>query len=147
MDNEVEKKDFRSPKEIMLQQPIKTVDSAEAIQIRKLASLQNLKNEDVVVIAKIFCGDQLERLNVKKQMVILEFNSCLNSGKQNSNKNTSYSIQNLTNGFKGQVFKTGEKTFKTDFIQLSQGVNKIELQYYSKDKQHHRQSLEIVSGS
>lgn len=146
VDTEAEKKEARTPKEIMSQSQTRMVQSTEHLG-RKVASLQNTARDEQTIKTKFFCGNQEERINVKRQMIILEFNSCLNLKSGGLAKGSSYSIQNLTNGFKGQVFQTNKKTFKTDFIQLSSGINKIELQYYSKDKQYYKQSLEIISGS
>ncbi len=56
-------------------------------------------------------------------------------------------IKNESNGFKAQTFKTSEKNFKTDFIQLNNGTNKLSIESILKDGQKRVQSLEIISGS
>jgi hypothetical protein len=56
-------------------------------------------------------------------------------------------IKNETNGFKAQVFKTVGKNYRTDFIQMSNGTNKLSIESILKDGQKRVQSLEIISGS
>jgi hypothetical protein len=56
-------------------------------------------------------------------------------------------IENQSNGFKAQVFKLEANNFKTDYIQLNEGLNKLKLEVILKDGQKLAESLEILSGS
>ena len=79
---------------------------------------------------------------VSKRLVMLNFKICrdLKAVQQ-------LSIENQSNGFKAQIFTLETKSFKTDYIQLNEGVNKLKLEAVLKDGQKLVESLEILSGS
>ena len=109
---------------------------------RSPAAIENSKNE--ILKAEIFC-EKKEKLRFKKvsqSLVMLSLNVCkdLKSARH-------IWIKNETNGFKAQLFKIGEKNFRTDFIQLNPGTNKLLVETVLKDGQKTSQSLEIISGS
>jgi hypothetical protein len=75
-------------------------------------------------------------------MVMLNFRLC----KQAKLIDT-VSVLNETNGFRAQIFKSHDSKFKTDYIQLNSGSNKIIVEVILKDGQKNVDSLEILSGS
>ncbi len=109
---------------------------------RDPAAVQSQKTE--VLKADLFCENK-ERARFKKvsqTLLMLNLNVCteLKSSRH-------IWIKNVTNGFKAQVFKTGAKDYRTDFIQLSSGNNKLLIEAVLKDGQKRTHSLEIISGS
>lgn len=134
----------RSPAEILTairpdEEPLFNSD----IHVKRMpAATNNMKNE--MVKADVFCGnsEQNRFKKVAQPLVMLNLNVCatLKSARH-------IWIKNQTNGFKAQVFKMSEKNFRTDFIQLSLGTNKLLIESVLKDGQKRVQSLEIISGS
>lgn len=92
-----------------------------------------------------FCNHSLDDSRserIPKSMVMLNFKLC----KENKLIDK-ISIKNETNGFRAQVFKTDNFKFKTDYIQLNSGSNRIMVEVILKDGQKNVDSLEILSGS
>ena len=92
-----------------------------------------------------FCNHSLEgnkSEKIAKSMVMLNFKLCKPSKLINS-----ISVLNETNGFRAQIFKAENSNFKTDYIQLNSGTNKILVEVILKDGQKNTDSLEILSGS
>lgn len=56
-------------------------------------------------------------------------------------------LENQSNGFKAQIFRMADSSFKTDYIQLSEGLNRLRFEVVLKDGQKYEESLEILSGS
>lgn len=56
-------------------------------------------------------------------------------------------IENQSNGFRAQIFRMEDQSFKTDYIQLNEGMNRLKLQVVLKDGQKREESLEILSDS
>lgn len=94
--------------------------------------------------ADVFCSanSRARFKKVPQSLVMLDLNICTSP-----KSNRHIWVKNLTNGFKAQVFKTGETQFRTDFIQLSPGNNRVIIESVLKDGQKRSQSLEIISGS
>jgi len=92
----------------------------------------------------IFCasGGKARFKKVPQPLVMLDLNIC-----ETLKSERHIWVKNLTNGFKAQVFKTGNKNFRTDFIQLNSGNNRVIIESVLKDGQKRTQSLEILSGS
>ncbi len=90
----------------------------------------------------IFCKPENLSANLKTHLAALELSSCVElKGKYQ------LWIKNETNGFRAHVFKVELGKFKTDFIQLKHGTNKIVFEGILKDGQKIVQTLEIISGS
>lgn len=109
---------------------------------RQPAAVDSEKRETLKV--DIFCDSSVKARfkKVPQPLVMLDLNFC------ESLKSTRHVwIKNMTNGFKAQVFKTGDRKFRTDFIQLNSGNNKVVIESILKDGQKRTQSLEIISGS
>lgn len=94
--------------------------------------------------ADIFCHNKSKARfkKVSQSLVMLDLNLC-----EALKSNRHIWVKNATNGFKAQVFVTSEKNFRTDFIQLNPGNNKVLIESVLKDGQKRTQSLEIISGS
>lgn len=92
-----------------------------------------------------FCNHSLEgskSAKISKSMVMLNFKLC-----KQAKVIESIAIKNETNGFRAQIFKSPDAKFKTDYIQLNSGPNKIIVEVILKDGQKNVDSLEILSGS
>lgn len=98
------------------------------------------QDQKLAIIA--FCDPKTLHLKSTTHLLMLELTSCLPLKEKYLLR-----IKNETNGFKAQVFKVNSKKFKTDFIQLNQGINKILLEGVLKDGQKIVQTLEILSAS
>ncbi len=109
---------------------------------RQPSSVAEIKNE--LISVNLFCDDQAQQQqkSSKDQLVMLNLNVC-----EDSKATKSISITNVTNGFKAQIFKMSAKNYRTDFIQLSKGVNILTIESVLKDEQKRVQTLEILSGS
>ena len=79
---------------------------------------------------------------VGKSFVMISFKMC-----SKPKLITNVAIENQSNGFKAQIFKVENDKFKTDYIQLNNGVNQLKLEVVLKDGQKLEESLEILSGS
>ena len=106
-----------------------------------LDSQKKLNAQQNMALA-IFCDAKNLRLDSASQLLTLELTSCSNLKEKNQ-----LWIKNETNGFKAQIFTISAKKFKTDFIQLNRGLNKLSLLGVLKDGQKIEQTLEILSGS
>lgn len=91
---------------------------------------------------KVFCDPVELKVRSEKSLLMLEVSSC----KELNGKHQLW-VKNISNGFKAQVFKISGQNFRTDFLQLNDGVNKIEIEGILKDGQKIVQTLEIQSGS
>ena len=93
---------------------------------------------------EFFCrpGTKVTQEKVGKSLVMISFKMCPKP-KLISN----VTIENQSNGFKAQIFKVENDKFKTDYIQLNNGVNRLKLEVVLKDGQKLEESLEILSGS
>jgi hypothetical protein len=137
-----EKISARTPAEILKDAPSSKslLENEEAL--RMPASIETTHSE--MINAEIFCQKNEDALFKKsmKSLVMLNFKVCPDL------KSTRHVwIKNETNGFRAQIFKNGNKKFRTDFIQLNTGVNKLVIEAVLKDGQKRVQSLEIISGS
>lgn len=124
------------------------VDSPNAISVvnfaqkRRPAAVDNQK-EMLNLSNPLFCettSSTTPKFNHGSSRVLVEFSIC--------EKNQIYkelTLINETNGFKAQLFKLPNKTLKTDYVQLSEGVNKIRFEIVSKDGQKRIEWLEITS--
>jgi hypothetical protein len=79
---------------------------------------------------------------VSKRLIMLNFKIC-----REMKAVQQLNIVNQSNGFKAQIFALESQSFKTDYIQLNEGVNKLKLEAVLKDGQKLVESLEILSGS
>lgn len=97
-----------------------------------------------ILTKDFFCGPQakLSQDHVGKSLVMISFRLC---PKLNLIQNMV--LENQSNGFKAQIFKLEKNQFKTDFIQLNNGINYLKLEVVLKDGQKLQESLEILSGS
>ena len=97
-----------------------------------------------VLTKEFFCrpGAKVVQEKVGKSLVMISFRMCPKP-KFISN----VTIENQSNGFKAQIFKVENDKFKTDYIQLNNGVNRLKLEVVLKDGQKLEESLEILSGS
>lgn len=141
-DADVSTTNMLSPKQMMSDIPV-NLEKSKSLSQRSLASINLDFNSDAMLKINVFCSDKLPSIFFKKNLAILQIDTC----NKELTKAQNLQIINLTNGYKGQVFKVGTKKFKTDFIQLSNGINQIEIIFYTKDRQRLIQTLEITSGS
>ena len=83
--------------------------------------------------------------SVGRRLVMLDFKLCpeLESLAQKE----SFKLENTSNGFKAQIFRIDRNNFKTDYIQLNEGLNKLSFEVVLKDGQKRIESLDILSGS
>lgn len=109
---------------------------------RNPAALEAERKETLKV--DIFCsGNGKARFKkVPHSLVMLDLNIC-----EALKSERHVWVKNNTNGFKAQVFKTGNQNYRTDFIQLNSGSNSLLIESVLKDGQKRTQSLEILSGS
>lgn len=122
---------------------VKSAQGQTAIKLRQPAAVEKtVKNKNSKV--KIFCDSNPLKLNSDKSLLMLEITSCREL--YGSKKNQLW-VRNISNGFKAQIFRTSRDSFRTDFLQLNPGANKIEIQGILKDGQKIVQTLEIQSGS
>ena len=93
-----------------------------------------------------FCNHSLDSKTasskVSKNLVMLNFKLC-----KDQKKIATVSLMNKTNGFKAQIFQPNLESYKTDYIQLSEGSNNIVVEVVLKDGQISRESLVILTGS
>jgi len=115
----------------------------QTVTLRKPASIDSRKIQTDSLKVKIFCDKHSPQIFSQKSLVMLELGSC----KELYGTKRQLWVKNISNGFKAQVFKTKEQIFRTDFLQLNSGSNKIEVQGVLKDGQMVTETLEIQSGS
>lgn len=102
---------------------------------------------DLTLSTQFFCKHQKELVvkptqKVKKNMVMLSFKICLDEKQIQS-----VTLLNETNGFRAQIFKHDLGHYKTDYIQLNEGSNKVSAEVVLKDGQKSLDSLVILTGS
>ncbi len=100
---------------------------------------------DSLALNKDFFCKSLENVNqhkMAKNMVMINFRLCHEVKLINT-----IALENLSNGFNAQIFKIEDNKFKTDYIQLNNGLNRLRLEIILKDGQKLSESLEILSGS
>jgi len=112
---------------------------------RNVASVSSAGSSQVLT-QSFFCNHSTETktltTSVDSPLVMLDFKICRDL------KNVeSVSLFNQTNGFKAHIFKTDNFSYKTDFIQLDKGTNKITVEVVLKDGQKKQDSLVILTGS
>lgn len=90
----------------------------------------------------IFCNPESLKAAFKTHLAALELSSCVELKEKHQ-----LWVRNDTNGFRAHVFNVERGKFKTDFIQLKHGNNKIVLEGILKDGQKIVQTLDIISGS
>ncbi len=106
------------------------------------AALENPKSNMLKIDLLCDANEKVRFKKVSQSLVMININLC-----ESLKSNRHIWIKNATNGFNAQIFKTGEKNFRTDFIQMNPGNNKLVIEMVLKDGQKRVQSLEIISGS
>lgn len=86
--------------------------------------------------------DSPKQNKVNKRLVMVSFKIC-----KDLKNFSSVTLENQSNGFKAQIFKLEKNKYKTDYIQLNEGLNQLRLEAVLKDGQKLEESLEILSGS
>ncbi len=141
----------KSLNEILTESPVKKRTPDELFNERLPAAVEAATNDSTPSLEKksqdqlkvqIFCDSENLKLKSAKYLVMLELSSCIPLQEKHQ-----LWVKNETNGFKAQIFKTESEKFKTDFIQLNKGMNKVILEGILKDGQKIVQTLEILSGS
>jgi hypothetical protein len=112
---------------------------------RTVASVSS-SGSSQVLNQNFFCNHSVDAKSmtatVDSELVMVNFKICRNL------KNVeNITLSNQTNGFKAHIFKTDNFTYKTDFIQLDKGSNKIMVEVVLKDGQKKQDSLVILTGS
>jgi hypothetical protein len=115
-------------------------------QFKRIPANANVSSETSLV-AQFFCKQEKPLLlkpteKVKNNMVMLSFKICLDDKQIQS-----VTILNETNGFRAQIFKHNLGQYKTDYIQLNEGSNKVSAEVVLKDGQKSSDSLVILTGS
>jgi len=110
-------------------------------KLEPVGSSSSRKKEQKLAL-KIFCVPGDLKINSDQHLVMLELSSCADLKEKHQ-----LWVKNETNGFKAQIFRLEDSKFKTDFIQLNKGANKLSLEGILKDGQKVVQTLEILSGS
>lgn len=134
-----------APRTVASTYPIAVNDAAELklVQKRKISSLG--KADSLSIAKDFFCNNAEAKSisnKINQNMVILNFHICLDAKQVDT-----VAIENVSNGFKAHIFKIEDNKFKTDYIQLNNGVNILKLEAVLKDGQKIEDSLEILSGS
>lgn len=120
---------------------------------RSVASIPNEKpklipttSDNHVLAKELFCSEDgkksVTKKSIKENRLVMKFSLCKALGNFES-----IHMVNESNGFRAQIFKLSQKQFKTDYVQLSVGLNKIKIQLILKDGQIREEWLEIISGS
>lgn len=109
---------------------------------RKPASV--VERSQLSIDKEFFCktNSAVRHSRTQQGMVMINFSFCLAEKLIKS-----VNLKNETNGFVAQIFQLGENKFKTDYIQLTEGLNNLQLEVILKDGQKLQESLEILSGS
>jgi hypothetical protein len=122
-----------------------TIFDNQAAPNRQVASIAPAAVSQVIT-QNFFCNHSLETKaavkSVDSALVMVDFKIC----KDLKNVEAVHLI-NQTNGFKAHIFKTDNFSYKTDFIQLNKGSNKITVEVVLKDGQKKQDSLVILTGS
>lgn len=115
-----------------------------AAQMRGLASVHS--EVGASLNKSFFCNHSYDNKaassKVSKNLVMLNFKLC-----KDQKKIAMLTLMNKTNGFKAQIFQPYPESYKTDYIQLSEGSNNIVVEVVLKDGQISRESLVILTGS
>lgn len=113
-------------------------------QSRGLASVQ--PDAGISLTKSFFCNHSYDSKaassKVPKSLLMLNFKLC-----KDQKKIAMLTLTNKTNGFKAQIFQPDAESYKTDYIQLSEGSNNIVVEVVLKDGQISRESLVILTGS
>ncbi|MCC2677627.1 MAG: hypothetical protein K0R29_203 [Pseudobdellovibrio sp.] len=122
-----------------------TIFDNQAAPNRQVASIAPAAVSQVIT-QNFFCNHSLDTKaaakSVDSALVMVDFKIC----KDLKNVEAVHLI-NQTNGFKAHIFKTDNFSYKTDFIQLNKGSNKITVEVVLKDGQKKQDSLVILTGS
>ena len=108
----------------------------------------SVKETDLLSINKeFFCKTTQDIVQDKiiKNLVMINFKLCYDL--KSINTINTMDLENESNGFKAQIFKIDHDQFKTDYIQLNNGLNKLKFEVILKNGQKIKESLEILSGS
>ncbi len=99
-----------------------------------------------IISQNFFCNHSFDSKaaakTVETEMVMVDFKIC-----KDLKNIEAVQLINQTNGFKAHIFKTDNFSYKTDFIQLNKGPNKITVEVVLKDGQKKQDSLVILTGS
>lgn len=130
-------------KELTAKVSAELIKNAQAKVDRQPASMAEKPIKTNTRKIKVFCSPATDlKVRSEKSLLMLEVSTC----KELSGKHQLW-VKNISNGFKAQVFKISGQNFRTDFLQLNDGLNKIEIEGILKDGQKIVQTLEIQSGS
>lgn len=106
------------------------------------------KTLESILDKKFLCAEKQKAPHkaeqVRERLVMIRFDLCQKNMKSLAKE---LYLENQSNGFKAQIFAIENGSYKTDFIQLNQGINKLKLEVVLKDGQKLEESLEILSGS
>jgi hypothetical protein len=112
---------------------------------RTVASVSSSGSSQVLT-QSFFCNHSMDAKTVtaavESELIMLDFKVC-----RDLKNIESLTLTNQTNGFKAHIFKTDNFSYKTDFIQLDKGSNKITVEVVLKDGQKKQDSLVIITGS
>jgi hypothetical protein len=117
----------------------------QAAQSRRVASIAPAAVSQVIT-QNFFCNHSFDAKaapkSVESELVMVDFKIC-----KDLKNIEAVQLVNQTNGFKAHIFKTDNFSYKTDFIQLNKGPNKITVEVVLKDGQKKQDSLVILTGS
>lgn len=122
--------------------------NSKSPQLRRPASERSQRSsgsDSLSIQHELFCsstGHSPSQSKVRGNMIMLNFKLC-----KNLRHVAQLAIQNESNGFRAQSFQVATNNFKTDFIQLSPGNNRLRLEVVLKDGQKLTEALDILSGS
>ena len=112
---------------------------------RKIASADD-DDHSQIVDQSFFCNHSIAEKSLRAKsvanLVMINFKLC-----KDEKKIEAINLINESNGFVAQLFKTGPVHYKTDYIQLNNGSNKIVVEVVLKDGQKSTDSLVILTGS
>lgn len=117
------------------------IGAAKTNRLRVPASID--EHALLILNKEFFCnplGKSVQH-KVVKPIVLINFRMC-----QEPKSVLSLSLENQSNGYKAQIFKMDLRNFKTDYIQLNEGLNRLKLVVILKNGQKIEESLEILSG-
>lgn len=97
--------------------------------VRKPASADFMTSGSQAIVA-LNCDKAKPELNTNEIRIRLKGFDCIGD----SEKPSSTSIKNKTNGFIATVFHKSDATFTTDYINLIEGENRIAINFESNDK-------------
>jgi hypothetical protein len=82
--------------------------------------------------------EKLEKANVRADFIQLHGRNCLDL-----KKGSEIEMTNKANGFTASVFQIADKSYQTDIIPLSPGINEISVKAVENDGKSYEYSLEI----